>query len=69
MNEKLSGVLVAFIILLSGVITGFILYFITPINRDIFENELLSYIIGLGIFGFVYFILMMLFRPLLGIKR
>ena len=58
----------AFTVLLSGVITGFILFFILLRSKSIIENEILTFIIGLAIFGLVYYILMMLFRPLLGIN-
>jgi uncharacterized membrane protein len=68
LKGNLSGLLVAFIMLLSGAIMGFILYFITARNRYIRDNKILEYIIGCVIFGLVYFILMMLFRPLLGIN-
>jgi len=68
MKELLWGLLAVFIHILSGVITGIILYkFIFPI-KNIFKNDLLSFIIALAIYGLILFVLLMLFRSWLDIK-
>jgi hypothetical protein len=66
--KKIGGLVFLSIGILSGIITGFILYFILSRGKIILENELLLFIIVLAVYGLIFYILMMLFRPLLGIK-
>jgi len=58
MKRQLSGLLIIFIGILLGIVTGLLLYFILLKNKTIYDNDILTFIIGLAIFGLVFFILM-----------
>jgi oligopeptide/dipeptide ABC transporter ATP-binding protein len=68
MKELLGGLFVAFLVILSSVIAGFIYLFILLKSEYIAAHDTLGYMIYLVTAGSIYCILLILFRPLVRYK-